>query len=144
MAIIILDFDGTVVKHEFPLIGEDIGAVPVLKELISNGHKLVLVTMRSDVEDPGSEDMEIICRPGKYLTNAVQWFSDNDIPLYGIQKNPTQHTWTSSPKAYGNLIIDDAGLGIPLVMPVESVGSWRPYVDWVKVRELLIIRGWID
>jgi len=71
--------------------------------------------MRSDVEDPDSENMEIICRPRKYLTDAVQWFSDNDILLYGIQKNPTQHIWTISPKAYGNLIIDDAGLGIPQV-----------------------------
>lgn len=141
MAIIILDFDGTVVKHEFPLIGEDIGAVPVLKELVSNGHKLILFTMRSDLVDPNSEDIEITCQSGKYLSDAVQWFKDNDIPLYGIQKNPTQHTWTSSPKAYGNLIIDDSGLGIPLIMPIEGVDNWRPYVDWAGVRELLSIYG---
>lgn len=143
MAIIILDFDGTVVKHEFPLIGEDIGAVPVLRELVDNGHKLVLFTMRSDVEDPVSEDNSITCRPGKYLSDAVQWFEDNDVPLYGIQKNPTQHTWTSSPKAYGNLIIDDTGLGVPLVMPVDGVDSCRPYVDWPRVREMLSVCGWI-
>jgi hypothetical protein len=90
--------------------------------------------MRSDVEDPASEDMSITCKSGKYLSDAVQWFKDNDIPLYGIQKNPTQHTWISSPKAYGNLIIDDAGLVIPFVMPIEGVDSFRPYVDWSRVR----------
>ena len=44
---ICIDFDGTCVKHEFPEIGEDIGAAPVLKELIANGHRLILFTMRS-------------------------------------------------------------------------------------------------
>ena len=33
--VIALDFDGTVVTHEYPYIGEDIGAVPVLKELVA-------------------------------------------------------------------------------------------------------------
>ena len=35
---IVLDFDGTVVKHRYPAVGEDIGAVPVLKKLVKNGH----------------------------------------------------------------------------------------------------------
>ena len=32
--IIAVDFDVTCVTHEFPKVGKDIGAVPVLKELI--------------------------------------------------------------------------------------------------------------
>lgn len=32
-AIIAVDFDGTVVTHAYPHIGNDIGAVPVLREL---------------------------------------------------------------------------------------------------------------
>lgn len=31
MAIIGIDFDGTVVTHDFPKIGKNIGAVPILK-----------------------------------------------------------------------------------------------------------------
>ncbi len=117
---IVIDFDGTVVSHEFPKIGKDINSVPVLKKLIDNGNKLILFTMRSD----------------KYLEEAVKWFKENNIELYGIQTNPTQHTWTSSPKAYGQLIIDDAALGCPLTTNLEV--SNRPYVDWKKVEELLI------
>ena len=30
---IAIDFDGTCVTHEFPLVGKDIGAAPVLKAL---------------------------------------------------------------------------------------------------------------
>jgi hypothetical protein len=124
--VICVDFDGTCVTHEFPRVGKDIGSVPVLKELIENGNKLVLFTMRSN-------------RPnGKFLDDAVNWFSNNDIPLYGIQQNPSQSQWTSSPKAYGEVYIDDAALGCPLVYPG---GTEKPYVDWNKAREILIEIG---
>lgn len=52
--IIGIDFDGTCVKHAFPRKGDDIGAIPILKELVDNGHKLILFTMRSDIDDPKS------------------------------------------------------------------------------------------
>jgi len=142
---IILDFDGTCVTHEFPKVGKDIGAVPVLKKLIANGHRLILFTMRSDVVNPKSESHEIHLESGNYLTDAVNWFKKNNIPLYGIQTNPTQHTWTTSPKAYGQLIIDDAGLGIPLIVCNTFVPySERPFVNWKKVEEMLIGMGLIN
>lgn len=117
---IIVDFDGTCVTHAFPFIGKDIGAVPVLKRLVYEGHKLILFTMRSD----------------KFLTMAVDWFKFNQIPLYGIQTNPTQSEWTSSPKAHGDIIIDDTCLGIPL--SYDKNLSERVFVNWKKVEELLI------
>ena len=98
--IIAIDFDGTCVTHEFPKVGKDINAVPVLKALVENGHQLVLFTMRSDIVNPTGEDNELHLESGNYLTDAVNWFKENEIPLYGIQTNPTQHTWTTSPKAY--------------------------------------------
>ena len=45
--VIAVDFDGTCVTHEFPKVGKDIGAVPVLKKLVEKGHKIILYTMRS-------------------------------------------------------------------------------------------------
>lgn len=115
---IVIDFDGTCVAHEYPRIGADIGAIPVLKEVIANGHRLVLYTMRHDHE----------------LDLAVKWFEDNDIELFGVQANPTQHRWTGSPKAYGQLYIDDCGLGCPTKFTEEH----GRIVDWEKVREMLI------
>lgn len=136
-----IDFDGTCVEHKFPHIGEDIGAVPVLKDLVKNGHQLILFTMRSNVVDPvvsekDKDHLRSDVESGDYLDQAVQWFKDNDIPLYGIQTNPTQHTWTSSPKAYAQLYIDDAALGCPLVY---HAAKERPYVDWYLVRKMLIL-----
>lgn len=141
-SVICIDFDGTCVGHEFPNIGKDIGAVPVLKALVQNGHKLVLFTMRSDVVNPESEDNNLHLKSGEYLTEAVNWFKSHDIPLYGIQSNPTQHTWTTSPKAYGKLYIDDAALGCPLKR--NPYVSDRPFVDWEKVQEELISQGYIN
>lgn len=134
---ICIDFDGTCVSHEFPRIGKDIGAVPVLRELVEAGHKLILFTMRSDRKVKKKKDGETIVVEENFLTDAVNWFAENGIELYGIQKNPKQRFWTSSPKAYGHIYIDDANLGCPLVTPAEG----RPYVDWEAVRTLLVDRG---
>jgi hypothetical protein len=120
---ILVDFDGTCTTHDFPRVGKEIGASEVLRDLVLAGHRLILFTMRSDNNQ------------GKYLKAAVQWFEKNDIPLYGIQENPDQRAWTSSPKAYGQLIIDDTCLGIPL--SVDPKLSKRPFVDWDKCRSLM-------
>src|ERR1035437_7362658 len=110
---LIIDFDGTVVTHEFPKVGRDIGALPVLNKLVAKGHKLILFRMRSDnVVNPTGGELGV--PSGAYLTEAVDWFKKNEIPLFGIQINPNQRSWTTSPKAYGQLIIDDAALGCPL------------------------------
>ena len=122
--VIAVDFDGTCVTHDYPYIGSDIGAVPVLRELVDAGYNLVLNTMRS-------------CRLEK---DAVKWFKENNIPLYGVNCNPDQKSWTSSPKVFADLYIDDAALGIPLK---TSQTSTRPFVDWVAVRELLVSLGYL-
>ena len=68
---ICIDFDGTCVGHEFPDIGKDIGAIPVLKRLVENGHKLILFTMRSNMKDVKSEDYNIHSQSGDYLDDAA-------------------------------------------------------------------------
>ena len=120
---IAVDFDGTCVTHDYPRIGKEIGATKVLKRLVEAGHKLILNTMRS----------------GKELKEAINWFKENDIELYGANANPTQKKWTNSPKVYANLYIDDAALGCPLKMDLSI--SDRPFVDWEAVSCLLKDNG---
>ena len=115
---ICVDFDGTVTKHEYPRVGADVdGAVRVLKRLVKADHKIILYTMRS----------------GPTLKHAIEWYRKHGIPLYGANYSPGQESWTNSPKVYGNLYIDDAALGTPLI----HVKGERPYVDWDKVEVLL-------
>ena len=131
-----IDFDGTCVTHAFPEVGKNIGAQRVLKRLTDAGHQLILFTVRSDIEKPKSNDPNIIPVGGRYLTDAVNWFKQNDIPLYGIQSNPTQKTWTTSPKSYAELMIDDSALGCPLKFDQEI--SNRPFVDWDIIEQYLV------
>jgi hypothetical protein len=125
MAYIAVDFDGTCVTHEFPDVGRDIGAAPVLRALVDKGHQLILNTMRDSAD----------------LPPAVEWFKEKNIPLIGVNVNPTQKTWTDSPKVFALLYIDDTALGVPLKM--DDALSERPFVDWVEVKELLTHYGFL-
>jgi hypothetical protein len=130
---VILDFDGSCVTHDYPRVGKDIGAVPVLKKLVAAGHRLILFTMRS--EKRGISPVTNKMQDGG-LVDAINWFKENDIPLFGIQTNPTQAAWTSSPKAYGQLILDDTAFGCPLIFDVKI--SNRPFINWSVVEAGLI------
>lgn len=134
--IIAIDFDGTCVTHAFPKIGEDIGAVPVLKALVAKGHKLILYTMRSHTDGKEhAHSKKGIPITTDTLNDAVEWFLSNGIPLFGVNNNPTQKNWTSSPKIYAHLYIDDAALGIPL--KCDSSLSERPFADWNQIESIL-------
>ena len=119
--IIGIDFDGTIVEHKYPEIGNPVpGALETMNDLIQQGHKIILWTMRS----------------GDTLQAAVDYLTAAGIELYGVNRNPDQH-WSSSPKAYCHLYIDDAALGCPL----ERLPNQRPMVYWPSVRRILGHRG---
>lgn len=124
--IICVDFDGTCVTHDYPFVGNDIdNCIRVLHRLRDEGHKFILWTMRSDGREDGSSP----------LSDAIRWFAERQIPLYGINNNPAQSIWTDSPKAYAPLYIDDAALGCPLIYNETIHG--RPFVDWNEVEKIL-------
>lgn len=122
---IAVDFDGTCVTHDYPNVGKDIGAAPVLYALYRNGHNIILNTMRD----------------GKELEDAKDWFAFNSIRLYGANENPTQKTWTDSPKVYAHLYIDDAAMGCFLCYDPNFHS--RPYVDWKETASYLHAKGLI-
>ena len=116
---IAIDFDGTVVKHHFPYVGEEIPlCVDIMKEYIEKYNVgWILDTMRADKE----------------LEDAIKWFGDRGVVLYGVGKDPTQHQWTKSPKCYAPLSIDDRNVGTPLIYEYGE----RPYVDWKEIDKIL-------
>lgn len=113
-----IDFDGTLVSWNFPLVGKDIGAAKVCRDLVKKGVKIILYTMRNK----------------EFLDDAVKWCKDNDIKLYGVNENPSQ-TWSDSRKVHADIYIDDQALGCPL--KEDKSISDRPFVDWEKVRKVL-------
>lgn len=110
------------VRHAYPQVGEDVPyAAAGLRMCVDCNCRLVLWTMRS----------------GDTLKAAVAWYAAHELPLWGINSNPEQHEWTSSPKVYAQLYVDDAALGAPLVTP--NTGD-RPYVDWRRAMHAIYLR----
>jgi len=110
--IIAVDFDGTIVDHDYPRIGAPNPlAIECMASWQKQGCRLILWTMRS----------------GPTLDDAVGYLRENGILLWGVNQNPGQADWSQSPKAYAQLYVDDAALGAPLFHPP---GFKRPAVDW--------------
>jgi hypothetical protein len=124
--VVCVDFDGTVVTHEYPEIGDNVPfAQSVLQRLVDADVKIILWTMRS----------------GEYLDAAVDWFKSANVPLWGINENPEQKGWTDSPKAYAQVYIDDAALGCPLRGRFDGK---RPMVDWKAAEKQLEALGFLE
>jgi len=117
---IAVDFDGTVVDHQFPSIGAPVpGAIEWMKKFHELGAHLILYTMRSDGQ-----------RAGDVLTEAVDYLKDQGVQLFAVNANPHQESWTTSPKVYAHYYIDDAAAGTPLIRPD---GFENPCVNWSAV-----------
>lgn len=95
--IIAVDFDGTIVEHEYPKIGRSIPfAIETLKELQKEGHTLILWSVRD----------------GDLLLEAVKYCEERGLKFYAANKNyPEEDVATSSRKLNADLFIDDRNLG---------------------------------
>ena len=97
---IAVDFDGTIVTHKYPEIGEEIPfAVETLKMLIHDRHKLILWS----------------CREGKLLDDAIQWCRERGVEFYAANRDypeeTTENNENFSRKLKVDLFIDDRNLG---------------------------------
>lgn len=95
--IIAVDFDGTIVEHEYPKIGRSIPfAIETLKELQKEGHTLILWSVRD----------------GDLLLEAVKYCEERGLKFYAANKNyPEEDVAISSRKLNADLFIDDRNLG---------------------------------
>ena len=96
--IIAVDFDGTIVDHEYPEIGKPkLFAFETLKALQDKGHQLILWTYRA----------------GKELDYAVEFCSKNGIEFYAVNKNYPEEVYDDSisRKIIADVYIDDRNVG---------------------------------
>ena len=69
---IAVDFDGTIVAHRYPKIGEEIPfATETLKILAQERHKLILWTVRE----------------GELLEEAIEWCRQRGVFFYSVNKD---------------------------------------------------------
>lgn len=96
---IAVDFDGTIVTHEYPQIGSELPlAIPTLKKLKEDGHKLILWTVRE----------------GDLLDDAVLWCRERGLEFYAVNKEfPEEDVknvhYSRKPKV--DIWIDDRNVG---------------------------------
>lgn len=105
--VVAVDFDGTIVEHRFPEIGEPMpGAFDVLKELQEAGFKLVLWTCRED-------DGHLIDR--QFLTDAVEFCRKHGVEFEAVNETVEEfefrHEKMLRRKPCAHYYIDDAIVG---------------------------------
>lgn len=95
--ILAIDFDGTIVRHIFPLIGKLLpNAIDSLQKLKNAGFILILWT----------------CRAGKQLEDAKSFCKQKKIPIDYYNENAKEiNSWNlKSNKIYADFYIDDKGI----------------------------------
>ena len=97
---IAVDFDGTIVEHRYPKIGEEIPfAVETLRMLIQDHHKVILWSVRE----------------GELLEEAVEWCRQRGIEFYAVNRDYPEETVQNNPhftrKLKVDVFIDDRNLG---------------------------------
>ena len=97
--IIAVDFDGTIVEHRYPRIGEEIPfAIDTLKLLQQEKHRLILWSVRE----------------GTLLEEAVEWCKARGLEFYAVNKDYPEEQKSHqgfSRKLKADLFIDDRNLG---------------------------------
>jgi len=102
-----IDFDGTIVEHKFPAIGEPMpGAFETMKDLQAAGHRLILWTCREDY-------WYLISK--QFLTDAVEFCKEHGVVFdavnEGIEEEEFRPEGVPRRKPYANYYIDDAIVG---------------------------------
>ena len=95
---IAVDFDGTIVEHEYPKIGaEKLFAIETLKQIHKQGHQLVLWTYRT----------------GPELKEAVDYCKSKGLEFYAVNNNYPEEVFDNSiPRKLGvDMFIDDRSFG---------------------------------
>jgi len=117
---IAVDFDGTIVEHEYPEIGKTkLFAFETLKELQNQGHQLILWTYRA----------------GKELDEAVEFCRKNGIEFYAVNKNYPEEIFDDSisRKINADVYIDDKNVGgFPGWSAIWQMLNPDSYTDNVK------------
>ena len=100
MATIAVDFDGTIVTHEYPKIGREIPfAIETLKMLIRDQHRLILWSVRE----------------GELLQEAVDWCKERGVEFWAVNKDYPEESYENnnhfSRKLKADYFIDDRNIG---------------------------------
>ena len=116
---IAVDFDGTIVTHKYPEIGDPIpGAMSVLRQLIRDGHKLILWSVRE----------------GALLDEAVDYCKEHGVTFYAVNRDyPEEQKGDEgfTRKLKADVFIDDRNIGgrLDWELVYKMISEGRPHVS---------------
>ncbi len=125
-----LDFDGTIVEHAYPSIGQlNPYAIEVIKKLQKAGHRIIFNTTRIEFNNGTFEE-------------ALEYLKEQGIALkeYTPQKLYPLPFNIESIVLHQEMFIDDMATNIPLTVCNELQGMM---VDWVALEQLFLEKGLI-
>lgn len=127
---IAVDFDGTIVTHKYPEIGEEIPfAIDTLKMLIQDRHKLILWSVRE----------------GELLEEAVQYCRERGVEFYAVNRDYPEETMENnehfSRKLKVDLFIDDRNVGgLPdwgtIYRMIKHHKTWNQMLEEAEMGEI--------
>jgi predicted mannosyl-3-phosphoglycerate phosphatase (HAD superfamily) len=130
---IYLDFDGTVVSHRYPEIGEyNKGCFEVLKKLQEAGHSVILNTSRIDFRN-GTIDEALF-----YLKKNNHQLLHSIIDHTSSKLQPPEWSWESI-LLFEVMFIDDISKGIPLKKDENS--TVFEMVNWQQLDKEFVENG---
>ncbi len=98
--IIAVDFDGTIVEHQYPKIGPEIpGASETIMDLWIAEHQIIIWTCRT------------LTKPEAGLFEMIEWLEEHEVPYNAINCNMFGAEFYSMPKIYADVYIDDKNFG---------------------------------
>ena len=128
---IYLDFDGTVVEHQYPALGApNPHALRVIAKLQTKGHHIILNTYRADLNDGSLEEaLAYLNSSGEIETIIEHLEAKVNLPIFDLDEA----------LRLDELYIDDISEGTP--MRRNKVLEYGLMVDWVELERLLIRAG---
>lgn len=103
MAIIAIDFDGTIVEDRFPEIGNlKPGAREAINQLYEDGYTIIIWTCRTRLNK--ARAVEFLALQG------IKWHYFNESSIANLRV----YDWVDTRKVYADVYIDDKGLMKPL------------------------------
>ncbi len=111
-----IDFDGTIVEHKYPKIG-DIKefAKETIQALYDKGHKIIIWTCRSSEED---------------IIPVINFLKTNNIPYNKINENIDGIGFYPKPKIYADIYIDDRNIFVQSIV-------WREIYDELRKNRII-------
>jgi len=119
MVILAIDFDGTIVKDEYPGIGKPLpGAIQAINDLYDSGYCIIINS----------------CRSREQEAEMIDWLNRNGVKFSHVNQNCRERIVqyrTDCRKISADCIIDDKSL---MMLNLEQENAWHNVKHMIRLK----------